>query len=339
MASESTLSRREFVKNTGLLLGFSLVDAEVAPRFLLAQTPAGAAPTPGRLDAWLRIESNSSVRIFTGKVEIGMGIGTAYAQIVAEELDLSPDLVSFVMGDTLTTSDQGGVGGSTSVSLGARPLRNVAATARAWLVDLAARRLDTTPDQLDVRNGTISVKSDAAKRVSYGELAATADLRELLKVSGAGFGLNVEGTARPKNPAAYTIVGTSVPRVDIRPKVLGRYQYVTDVRVPGMLHGKVIRPSGVGAKVVGVNEDRVKSIPGYVRTVVKGNFVGVVAETEWAAIKAARALTVTWSAPAVLFPDQKDLYGHMRGASPKASRETLRRGDAAAGIAGATTKV
>ena len=96
MASESTLSRREFVKNTGLLLGFSLVDAEVAPRFLLAQTPAGAAPTPGRLDAWLRIESNSSVRIFTGKVEIGMGIGTAYAQIVAEELDLSPDRASEV---------------------------------------------------------------------------------------------------------------------------------------------------------------------------------------------------------------------------------------------------
>jgi CO/xanthine dehydrogenase Mo-binding subunit len=177
--------------------------------------------------------------------------------------------------------------------------------------------------------------------VSYGDLAATGpglgdDAGNGLKVSGAGFGLNVEGGAKPKDPGTYTIVGTSLPRVDEAPKILGQHQYVTDVRVPGMLHGRVVRPAGVGAKLVRVDK---ASVPGDVITVVKGDFVGVVAESEWAAVKAAKALKVIWTAPRQAFPDQKGLYAQMRSAAPKASKETIRRGDAAAALAGAAKTV
>src|SRR5712664_3381107 len=153
----SALSRRTFVKDAGgLLIGFSLVDSTVVPR-LLAQAPGGSvkAPSASRLDAWLRIEQGGSVRVFTGKLEIGMGVDTAFTQIVAEEHDVAPSRITFVFGDTLTTTDQGGVGGSTSISLGSKPLRNVAATARAVLLTLASRRLDVPVDGLQVRDGIV----------------------------------------------------------------------------------------------------------------------------------------------------------------------------------------
>ena len=335
MAPNTGLSRRTFVKDAGgLLIGFSLADSSVVPR-LLAQSPAGtvAAPRPGRLDAWLRIEQGGGVKVFTGKLEIGMGVDTAFTQIVAEELDIAPGRVTFVLGDTLTTTDQGGVGGSTSVSLGSKPLRNVAATARAVLLQLASRRLGAPVGELAVRDGVVSMKADPGRNVSYGDLASAASFSDAaLKVSGAGFALNVEGAATPKDPSTYTVVGTSLPRVDETPKILGQYQYVTDVRVPGMLHGRVVRPAGVGARLISVDEH---SVPGDVITVMKGDFVGVVAESEWAAVKAAKALKVTWTAPRQAFPAQKALYELMRSAAPKATRETLKRGDAAAALASA----
>src|ERR1700680_2960162 len=130
MAPKSTLSRRDFVKDTGgLLIGFSLADAGIVPRLLAGASPETVAtPSPSRLDAWLKIGKDGIVHVFTGKPEIGMGVETAYAQIVAEELDVSVDRVDFVLGDTATTTDQGGVGGSTSISQGSKPLQNVAAT-------------------------------------------------------------------------------------------------------------------------------------------------------------------------------------------------------------------
>jgi nicotinate dehydrogenase subunit B len=353
VAPKTGYSRRHFVKDAGgLLIGFSLVDSDVVPR-LLAQAPAAPggslkAPSPSRLDAWLRIEQGGGVRVFTGKLEIGMGVDTAFTQIVAEELDLAPGRVTFVLGDTSTTTDQGGVGGSTSVSLGSKPLRNVAAAARAMLVTLASRRLGAPVDALQVRNGIVSVKTDPSRSVSYGDLATAAGsglgpgenaAGGDLKVSGAGFALNVEGAAKPKDPSTYTVVGTSLPRVDEAPKILGQFQYVTDVRVPGMLHGRVVRPAGVGARLVSVDEASVSGIAGYVKTVVKGDFVGVVAENEWAAVKAAKALKVTWTAPRQAFPDQSDLYPQMRSVAPKATRETIKQGDAAAALASAARTV
>src|SRR5262249_17828254 len=145
--------------------------------------------------------------------------------------------------------------------------------------------------------------------------------------------------AKPKDPSTYTLVGTSVPRVDTAPKVLGTYQYITDVRVPGMLHGRVIRPAGVGATLAGVDDSAAKNITGYVSTVVEKNFVGVVCETEWAAVKAAKAVKVTWSAPLRAFPEQKDLYSYMRAAKPKATRQIPKTGDVDAALASAAKKI
>jgi nicotinate dehydrogenase subunit B len=341
MAPKMDVTRREFVKDAGgLLIGFSLVDSAVLPR-VLAASPAETVttPSPSRLDSWLRISKEGLVHVFTGKPEIGMGVGTAYAQIVAEELDIPLNRVVMVMGDTATTADQGGVGGSTSIMLGAKPLRNASANARYLLTQMASQRLGVPADELEVKDGVVHMKGDAKKRVSYAELAGAGDLNDTLKVSGTGFGLNVRGSGKPKDPSTYTIVGKPVPREDLPPKILGHFKYVTDVRVPGMLHGRVIRPSGVGATFVSLDDNSAKAIPGYVKTIVKGNFVGVVAENEWAAIQATKALRVTWTEPKQAFPEQKDLYAHMRSTPVKASKEILKRGDATAALSSAVKKV
>jgi CO/xanthine dehydrogenase Mo-binding subunit len=276
MANRASTSRRSFIRTGGgLLIGFSLTDSGIVPRIAAAET----APSPARLDAWLRIGKDESIKVFTGKVDIGMGVQTALMQIVAEELDVPTGRVQLIMGDTASTPDQGGVGGSTSISSGAKPLRNAAATARLLLLQLASASLGARVEDLQVREGIVIIKGDAAKSVSYGALAGGADLNDALRVSGGGFALNVEGQGKPKDPASYTIVGKSVPRVDLEPKILGRARYSTDVRVPGMLHGRVIRPAGPGARLVSVDDRAAKSISGFVKTVVKGNFAGVVAET------------------------------------------------------------
>ena len=345
MAPKITVSRREFVKDAGgLLIAFGLADSAVLPRVLAAgSAETVAAPSPTRLDSWLRIDKDGMVRVFTGKPEIGMGVGTAYAQIVAEELDVPIDRVVLIMGDTASTANQGGVGGSTSIMLGAKPLRNASANARYLLTQLASRRLGVSADQLEVTDGLVSVKGsakgDASKSVSYAELAGAGDLNDALKVSGDGFSLNVVGPGTPKDPSAYKIVGKPAPRADLPPKILGHFKYVTDVRVPGMLHGRVIRPSGVGATLVSVDESSAKALPGFVRTVVKGNFVGVVAGNEWAAIQSAKALKVAWTEPKQAFPEQKDLYSYMRSAPLKASKESLKRGDAAAALSNSAKKL
>jgi nicotinate dehydrogenase subunit B len=331
MAPQNPRSRRQFVKDAGgLLLGFSLGNPAALQRLLRISPSPETLHTPAaaKLDSWLRIEPDGIIRVFTGKTDIGMGVQTALMQIVAEELEVSPQSVSFVMGDTSTTVDQGGVGGSTSLMLGSKPLRNAAATARFLLLRLASRRLGVPVEQLLVKNGLVSVTGEASKSVSYGTLVVDSALTDDLTVSGQGFALNVEGLGKPKNPASYTIVGQSLPRVDIPPKVQGQFHYVTDVRVPGMLHARVIRPPGVGASLVRVDETSIKDIPGVTRTVVRGNFVGVLAETEWAAVRAAEALKITWTTPATAFPVPQDLYQHMRDTPPKASKAGANRGDA-----------
>ena len=335
MSSRISTSRRGFLKTGGLLIGFSLSDSGVLPRLAAADTAEN--PTPGHLDSWLRIGQDESIRVFTGKVDIGMGVGTGLVQVVAEELDVAPDRIRLVMGDTAATPDQGGVGGSTSISAGALPLRNAAATARFHLLQLASARLGVAADQLQVKLGIVSVGGDASKSVSYGALAGASGLNDTLRVSGGGFALNVEGQGQPKDPVTYSIVGQPVPRVDLPPKILGRATYSTDIRVPGLLHGRMIRPAGAGATPRSVDESSAKAIPGFVKAVVQGNFVGVVAESEWAAIRAAKELKVDWSAPAAAFPS--DLYAHMRSAHPKATRELVKQGDAAASLSTAARKI
>jgi nicotinate dehydrogenase subunit B len=332
-------SRRDFFKQTGgLAIAFSMVDATVLPRvFGAVEAGKVSLPDPTRLDAWLHIEKDGMVSFFTGKVEIGTGLQTAFQQIVAEELDISPLKVNLVQGDTALTPDQGGTGGSTSIAIGSRPVRNASATARLLLVQMASQKLGVPADQLDVKDGVVVSKADASKSITYAALAGGTDLNDTLKVSGAGLSNTAEGAGKPKPPSTYKVVGTSFPRVDIPAKVFGQYKFVTDVRVPGMVHGRVIRPAIVGANFVSVDETAVKQIPGFIQTVVKGNFVGVVAQSEWGAVRAAKELKVTWSDTGTPFPE--DLYKHMRTVTPKSTRGTAAKGDVAAAMAKATKKI
>ena len=277
--------------------------------------------------------------MFTGKAEIGMGVETGLAQIVAEELDVPVGRVVLVMGDTSATTDQGGVGGSTSIMMGAKPLRNAAATARSLLLRMAANNLGVSPDQLQVRDGIISVASGASRRISYAELAANGKLNEALKVSGDGFSLDVQGRASQRIPRP-TRLSVSPSRASI---LLPRFSESGNTSPTCASPECSTAGSCVPPELAPNSSAWTTPPPGRsqvtLKTVTKGNFVGVVAENEWAAIRAAKAVRVNWSAPEQAFPEQKDLYRHMRSVTPKASKETLKKGDAAGALAAASKKV
>lgn len=293
----NTLSRRQLGQAIGtLVLAFAL-----EPGLALAE----AAKLPGSLDknrmldGWLRIEPDGSATIFAGKVELGQGIVTALAQIAAEELDLPLDRVKMISGDTARTPDEDYTSGSQSIEYGGTAIRLVCAEARALLLEQAARRLDVPADRLAVGDGVISAPD--GRKVGYGEIAASVDLHREATVN-----------ATPKPPTGHRIVGTPVPRRDIPAKVTGGAAYVQDIRLPGMLHGRIVRPPRYGAKLDAVDETRVRSIPGVVAVVRDGSFLGVVAEREEQAIKARQALidAAKWSGGTDL-PDPDKLHQHL----------------------------
>ena len=288
------LSRREFSAALGgIVLSFSL-----APHAALAQQAnlPGSLNNNRMLDAWLRINPDGSATVFTGKVELGQGIVTALAQIAAEELDLPLARITMISGDTGQTPNEGQTAGSQSIEASGTALRMAGAEARAILVDLAAKRLAAPADTLKVADGVISAPD--GRRVSYAELAGEADLHR-------------EATAKvaPKPPAAHTIVGKSVLRRDIPAKVTGGAAYVQDVRLPGMLHGRVVRPPRYGAKLESFDEAAVKALPGVVAVARDGSFLGVIATREEQAIKARDALkrSARWSGGEEL-PDPANIY-------------------------------
>ncbi|TMI86958.1 MAG: xanthine dehydrogenase family protein molybdopterin-binding subunit, partial [Bacillati bacterium ANGP1] len=337
--SAHTLSRRQFLKTSG-----AVVVSFAMPPVILGSQPgaAGAAaaetvPDPARLDSWLAVGEDGSVTVFTGMLELGMGVATAYAQIVAEELDVPVRSVSLIMGDTARTPDQAGIGGSRAVSTGARPLRNAAAEARRVLLDLASARLGAPADQLTIRDGVVRRADDATKTASFGELIGGRHFDVTLKTSGEGSTLDVAGSARPKSPDQYTIVGQPVPRIDIPDKATGRFTYIVDVRVPGMLHGRVIRPAPPGARLLAA--EGAQALPGSVKVVRKGNFLGVVADTEWDAIQAARNLKVTWSPSEVSWPPMADLYRVMWSMPARLRRVMAEVGDVDAALAKAARTI
>jgi CO/xanthine dehydrogenase Mo-binding subunit len=291
-------SRRDLLRSGGaLVVGFSLLGRS---HHALAQGTAAAKPLAlTAVDTFLAIDSAGAVTVYSGKVDLGTGVQTALAQIVAEELDVPFASVGIVEGDTALTPDQGPTFGSLSIQIGGVQIRNAAAKAKSALIELAATQLGVEPDDLTVSDGIIS---GGGKRVSYGEL-----------IGGKSFSLTLDHQKPPatKDSKAYKIVGTSVPRVDIPDKVTGKFTYMQDFRVPGMLHGRVVRPPAIEAKLESVDEATVSGIPGLVRVVREGSFLGVVAENEWAAIKAAQRLKATWSAWEGL-PEQAKLFEHVR---------------------------
>src|SRR5262245_35341090 len=194
-----------------------------------------------RLDDRIAIAPDGTVTAFSGKVELGTGVRTALAQIVAEELDVPFERVHMVMGDTARTPDEGYTAGSMTIHSSGGALRQAAAEARQALLEMASEQLDTTPDQLIVREGVVSVKGDPIRKISYAEL-----------MGGKSFNREVTGRARPKSPDTYQIVGTSVPRVDLPGKMTGQASFVQDLRLPGMLHARVVRPPSANAELLSI---------------------------------------------------------------------------------------
>jgi nicotinate dehydrogenase subunit B len=288
------LTRRQFAKAAGaLVFAFTL-----APRLAAAQAPKlpGSLASNPMLDAWLRINADGSATIFSGKVELGQGISTALAQIAADELDLPLARVEMITGDTAQTPDEGYTSGSQSIEYGGTAIRLACAEARALLVDAAAKRLELPADALNVSEGVISALD--GRKLGYGELVAGLDLRR-----------EVTATAAPKPLTEQKIVGRSVPRRDIPAKVTGGAAYVQDVRLPGMVHGRVVRPPRYGARLDNLDEATARAVPGVIAVVHDGSFLGVVTEREEQAIKARDALirAAKWSGGSEL-PDPARLY-------------------------------
>lgn len=314
------LDRRAILRAGGALTVAFAVG--LRPRDAAAWTEKPVATD--EVGAFLSIDAQGGVTVYVGKVDLGTGVRTGMTQIAAEELDVPMARITIVEGDTALTPDQGVTYGSLSIQNGGVQLRAAAATARRELIRLAAERLRTEPAGLRVEDGVVI---GPGGRVSYAEL-----------VGGRALALKVDANAPIKPPEARRIVGRAVPRVDIPDKVFGRFRYVYDVRREGMLHGRTVFPPALGATVEAVDEASVRGIPGVVRVVREGNYVGVVAETEWAAIKAARALRVRWSSWEGL-PDQARLWEHVRATPVAQVQVTSDRGNPAEAIRGAAKQL
>jgi nicotinate dehydrogenase subunit B len=303
-------SRRTFLKGSGVLIvSFTAANAGDRIEAVLGQGFNGLGSP--QLDSWIAIAADGRVTAYTGKAELGQGLYTAQTQLIAEELVVPIDRVTLVECDTSRTPDQGTTSGSQShpANFNQSNLALAAATARDALLQLASTRLKTPVEGLTVKDGAISVAADASKKVTYGDL-----------LGGKRFDVPLNRSARRRPANQWTVLGTSVPRLDLPAMVTAQFEFVHDVRVPGMLHGRVVRPPSVGAALVSVDEASVRDVPGLVKVVVKNNFVGVVAEKPWQAIEAARALKATWN-PGPTLPVHRDFFDYLRNQSP--TRDTF----------------
>jgi CO/xanthine dehydrogenase Mo-binding subunit len=322
------ISRRSLLRTGG-----ALVISLGAPAPAFAQGKPIAGPLPDQLDSWLAVQQDGGVTVFFGKMDPGQGVDVAIRQIVAEELDVAVERVSIVMGDSARTVNQGGASGSTGVERGGITLRYAGAEARRVLLDLASQHLGVPVDALSVRDGVISVIADPTRHVSYAELIGDRHFDVPMQWNGVyGNGLVARGRAEPKHAADYRVVGTSVPRTDIPEKVFARHRFVTDIRLPGMLHARMIRPAVAGSVPEAVDTASIADIPG-ARVVWRQGFLGVAAPREWDAIQAAGTLKVTWSEAKPPFPGNAALYDHIRAATPITRKEPVKQGDADAAIA------
>ena len=320
---ERDFSRRSVLKAGGALVvsvGMPIsLDTVLGINAALAQ---GAKPplTPDQLSSYIAVNADGTVSAFFGKMDMGQGLFVAIGQMVADELDVPFKAVRVIMGDTATSVNQGGASGSTGVQMGGKQMRAAAAEARRVLVEMAAEKLSLPADQLTVTDGIVHAKNDATKKASYAELIGGRYFNVQLEWNKQiGNLLYAPGKAKPKDAKDYKIVGKPIAREDIAPKAYAQEDFCTDVKVPGMVHGRVIRPAIAGAVPTKVDESSIKDIPG-AKVVWDKGFLGVVADKEWDASKAAEKLQVQWSEVAPPFPDQNALYDHIRRA-PVRKRE------------------
>ena len=330
-------SRRSFLKGGGMLVvGFSFGGWARAQE--TGTGPEAAADIPiDQVDSYLAIDNEGSVTVFTGRIDMGTGNRTCFAQMVADELDVALDRISIVCGDTDLTPDGGKTTASDAIPTGGQPLRVTAATARSRLLELGAAHLGVPTGQLAVSDGIVSVVADPSRQVSYGALIGNQrfDIQlEIDRVTLSGPLLKVPDGVSLKTVDAYRHVRQSVARVDLPDRMIAG-TFCHNVRRPGMLHGRCVRPPSVGSDLLGVNESSVSGLPGLVRLVVQGNFVGVVCEREEQAVRAQQALELTWSEGTGL-PADDNAYRALRSAAPETRvadpTQTLGHGDVDAAL-------
>jgi CO/xanthine dehydrogenase Mo-binding subunit len=313
----SSFSRRSVLLGGGALVVSVGAGVTLETVLSIGQAYAqGAKPplTPDQLSSYIAVNADGRVAAYFGKMDMGHGLHVAIGQIVAEELDVPFKSVKVYMADTATSVNQGGASGSTGIQLGGKQMRVAAAEARRVLVEMAAASLATPVERLVVNDGVVSVADDPSKRVSYAQLIGGQYFNvQLAWNKEYGNALYAPGKAQPKKPSEHKIVGQPIKREDIAPKVFCQEDFVTDIKVPDMVHGRMIRPPVAGAVPVKVDDSTIKNISG-AKVVWNQGFLGVVADKEWDAIQAAEALKVEWSAQTPPFPDQVLLHDHIRKA-------------------------
>ena len=333
------MNRRDFVKTTGaLVVGLAANDSLFAR---LAQSP-GPYPDPDflQLDSWIVIRADNTATFFVGKTDLGQGTGTAFRQIMSDELDIAFDKTSCVMGSTHNTVDQGGSGGSDALQTDGYPMRRVAAEARRVLLEMAAKQLGVPVSHLAVSDGVVSVTEDNTTGVgslTYGDLIGGRQFNVTLS------GKNTDtttGIAKLKPVQEMKNVGKSPQRHDIPGKVDGTVKWAVDMTAPGMVHARNVKPPVAGATLVSIDEASIRNIPGLVKVVSKGNYVAVVFEREENAIRAARQLKVEWKRPATApFPSSENLFTYMRTAAPSSTGKPVETGNVDAALANAATVI
>src|SRR5262245_22195240 len=311
--TQAHLSRRAFLSTSGALVVTLAAPTEWAD----AATNGAPARPPlkgDQLSSYITIDPDGTVVAYYGKIDGGQGLETAIAQMVAEEIDVAYERVRVVMGDSALTLDMGGASAAIGVSHGGTMLRRTAAEARRLLIEMASQKLGLPADALAVTDGVVHAKADASRRVTYAELIGGRYFDDKVKWNGRlSNGLAVEETTPIKKPADFKVIGRSFRRKDLPGKVFGTLEMVNDVRLPGMLHARMIRPTVAGAVPAQVDETSIKDIPGAKVVWIK-DLLAVVDEKEWNAVKAARALKVTWSESKPNFPGHEKLFEHIRQA-------------------------
>ena len=305
-----SLSRRDFLKTSSALV-VSFNAASLASPFAFVQGPFDTHPShidPKKLDSWIAVSAEGTVTAYTGKCDFGQGMFTVQTQLVAEELCVPLNRVKLIQCDTSVAPDQGTTSGSqsTPTNFNSDNLAQAAATAREALINMAAKQFGETADQLTVTDGVITDKS--GHRTTYAEL-----------IGSKRFDLPLSMTAKRRSPSQWTVLGKPVRALETAALMTGQFEFVHNVRVPGMLHGRVVRPPEVGATIASVDEGSVKQIPGIMKVVVRNNFVGIVTEKQWQAVQAARQLKVKWN-PGPDLPAQKTFFESLR---KQPSQDTL----------------
>lgn len=296
-------NRRHFISTTAATSGALVVGFSFSGHAVAAKAPTLAPPkavAKDLVESFVAVGPDGHITVHVGKVDLGTGTRTALAQMAADELDVAFEKVTMVMGDTATTPDQWITAANLTIAQGGTEMRRACATARAALLERAGAKLGLPVGDLVVVNGTVYAKADPGKSVAYNTLVAEKPLA-----------LKVDAKVVMKRAAEYQLVGKSVPRVDIPARLSGEFPYMQDFRLPGMLHARVLRPAELGAALQSFDDSDAKKINGFVQTVRKGDFLAVLAKTEWGAIKAMRAMKVQWGAGTGL-PEQATVFDHWR---------------------------